>query len=149
VIVGAFRCKSAEERYNELLSAEFEDGVAEDALESGAVSGRGSRQLMQRRGKGGAVGRKSVLPKREISADLEKAYGVKPLPALARAVDTLDSWTQLTGRYLRVYPQLRLAFVFYLILLHLWAMAILAFHTHSLDDGAASEPNSSIFPSPN
>lgn len=39
----------------------------------------------------------------EITSDLEKAYGVRTAPAVARAVNTIDAWAQLTGRYVIWY----------------------------------------------
>lgn len=36
-------------------------------------------------------------------------------------------------RFLRHYPLLRMSFVLYLLLIHLWALVILAVQTHSLD----------------
>jgi hypothetical protein len=66
------------------------------------------------------------------SAEFER-MGVKTGPRVAKAVDMIDAWTLVTGRFLRSYPLLRIAFVAYLALIHLWAIVILAVHTHSLD----------------
>jgi hypothetical protein len=43
-------------------------------------------------------------------------------------------------RYLRLYPVMRLAFVFYLVFLHLWAFVVLIFHAHSLEHDAFAPP---------
>lgn len=70
--------------------------------------------------------------KSRISSEFEK-IGVKTVPSVAKAVDIIDGWTLVTGKFLRHYPLLRISFVMYLVLIHLWAIVILAVHTHSLD----------------
>lgn len=69
---------------------------------------------------------------KKMSSEFEK-MGVKAVPSVAKAVDMIDGWTLITGRFLRHYPLLRISFVVYLVLIHLWAIVILAVHTHSLD----------------
>jgi hypothetical protein len=59
--------------------------------------------------------------------------GVHASPRVAKAVDTIDTWTLITGRHLKAYPLLRLTFVMYLLLIHLWAFCLLAYHAHTLD----------------
>lgn len=44
------------------------------------------------------------------------------------------------NRYLRVYPVLRLGFVFYLVFLHLWAFAVLIYHANALEREAFADP---------
>jgi hypothetical protein len=70
--------------------------------------------------------------KSQVSAEFER-MGVRAAPSVAKAVDMIDAWTLITGRFLRNYPLLRMSFVLYLVLIHLWAIVILAVHTHSLD----------------
>lgn len=40
---------------------------------------------------------------------------------------------QSARRFLRTNPLLRLVFVLYLVMLHLWVFIILVIHTHSLE----------------
>ena len=49
-------------------------------------------------------------------------------PVLA-TIDALDSWMVETGAFLRHEPLARLAFVVYLLTLHLWSFALVVFHT--------------------
>jgi hypothetical protein len=57
-------------------------------------------------------------------------------PTVAQAADNVDKFCLRTGRFLGVNPYARLVFFVYLVLLHLWAMFILSFHTHQLDTSA-------------
>jgi hypothetical protein len=65
---------------------------------------------------------------------LTAQLGIKASPRVAHAINQFDAWTLLSGHALRTHPAARLAFVFYLLVLHLWALAVLALHTHSLED---------------
>ena len=86
------------------MYTDFEGGMgdADGAEYSYGSSGRGGGQLMRRKGSvpsrhsSDNLNRHDV--KSEISSDLEKTYGVRTAPAVARAVNTIDSWAQLTGR---------------------------------------------------
>lgn len=62
---------------------------------------------------------------------------------VAKAVDVVDRFTLQTGWQLSRNPMARLLFLCYLLLLHLWAFFILAFHTHSLDH---AHPEEGLFP---
>ena len=55
-----------------------------------------------------------------------------------QAVSWIDNYTLITGRLLRSYSLLRLGFVLYLLILHIWVFVVIAFHTHSLEDFDAS-----------
>lgn len=113
--------------------------------------------------RGGSTMRKRGNDRYEVSQyrgtnrvinDLEK-IGVRPGAGVTKAVTVIDSWTLFTGRYvvstildfffsdgdfffyyrvLRHHPLLRLGFVMYLLMLHLWVLFILIIHTHSLED---------------
>jgi hypothetical protein len=103
-----------------------EDDDMDDQEAAPSSSAHFGQQLANRRqGKRGAQ-------KAKASAEFER-MGMKTAPGVAKAVDMIDAWTLLTGRFLRSYPLLRIAFVVYLALIHLWAIVILAVHTHSLD----------------
>ena len=67
--------------------------------QSSSTTSASSRGLLRR--KGGFRRSSGTLDrdmKSEMSSDLEKTYGVKTAPAVARAMDMLDTWAQLTGR---------------------------------------------------
>lgn len=49
---------------------------------------------------------------------------------LAQAVDSLDKFFLTTGSLLKREPWARLAFISYIMLLHVWVLYILEFHTH-------------------
>ena len=77
------------------------------------------------------------------SAEMEK-YGMKAPKPVASAVNAIDSWTLVTGRYLRSSPLVRVGITVYLVVLHLWVFFVLALHTNTLEDGggglAAADP---------
>ncbi|KAJ1413732.1 hypothetical protein B484DRAFT_454991 [Ochromonadaceae sp. CCMP2298] len=108
-----------------LIDAQARLAAAEQAttrdLEEGEGGGEERDGLSKR-------GRKDA----KVISDLER-MGVKPGARVAKAVNMLDSWTLISGRFLRAYPLARLGFVFYLLLLHLWQLAILVIHAHSLE----------------
>jgi hypothetical protein len=64
--------------------------------------------------------------------------GVHASLRVANAVDTIDTWTLITGRHLKAYLLLRLTFVMYLLLIHLWAFCLLAYHALDLDNENAN-----------
>ena len=51
---------------------------------------------------------------------------------LARALDSLDRAILTTGNLLKNEPWARLAFISYILLLHVWVLYILEFHTHEV-----------------
>lgn len=42
-------------------------------------------------------------------------------------------------RLLRSYPLIRLGFVVYLLVLHLWVLVVLGWQTHALEEGALAD----------
>lgn len=85
--------------------------------------------------RGSARDDESAFQRREggrAAAEMER-YGVKAPKPVATAVNAIDSWTLVTGRYLRSSPLIRVAITVYLLVLHLWVFVVLAMHTHSLD----------------
>ena len=54
-------------------------------------------------------------------------------PTVAQTADTVDQFCLRSARFLGVNPYARLIFFVYLVLLHLWALFIRAFHTHQLE----------------
>jgi hypothetical protein len=101
---------------------------------SSAASGSISSPYPQHQGQGQQLANRKGTKKQKskVSAEFER-MGVRTAPSVAKAVDMIDAWTLITGRFLRHYPLLRMSFVLYLVLIHLWAIVILAVHTHSLD----------------
>jgi chromosome segregation ATPase len=98
-------------------------------VEGGGVSyGSG----MRRRVKGGREIRSSV---RSIRSALNMNPGRvgEGAEQVAATIDAIDSWVVDTGGFLRHEPLARLAFLLYLILLHLWAFCLVLFHAHSFE----------------
>ena len=52
---------------------------------------------------------------------------------VAKAVDAMDGLTLLTGKFLRSYPLLRLAFVIYLLVLHMWVLLVLVVKMETIE----------------
>jgi len=127
----------------ELDYAGDEDGLpysrqqSTDNLEEAMIEGR-LQQQFKHKGSDSDCDR-SLLRSRSSSSrttkviyDLEK-IGVKPSLGVTRAVNMIDAWTIVTGRFLRNYPLARLAFVLYLLVLHSWVLVVLVIKTHSLE----------------
>ena len=100
------RCTKAEEQLNNVMSNDY-DGIEAGDLSSSIsyasgsnLNGIGGGELLQRRRSNGQSYDNAVSRniKSEISSDLERNYGVKPAPAVARSLDVIDTWAQLTGR---------------------------------------------------
>ena len=120
------------------------DGDGDTDPESGHGSGGGGggydffspssgTGLKQRRADGGTTRALEKVPQQhKVITNLEK-MGVRPTEGVARAVNLIDAWTFMTGKFLRRYPLVRLGFVFYLLVLHLWVFFIIGMHTHSLE----------------
>jgi hypothetical protein len=113
----------------------YDEGGAFAASSSGSGGGVG---LKQRRGEGSegysqAMDNYSkVASNHKVITDLEK-MGVRPTEGVKRAVVLIDSYTFMTGKFLRRYPLIRLLFLCYLLFLHLWVFFIIGIHTHSLE----------------
>jgi hypothetical protein len=91
-------------------------------MESGGNSGLVSRRRNDAgKGHGGSG---------SMSAELKPLMKHKDV---LNTVDALDKFALETGRFLRYNPMARLLFLMYLILLHLWALFILAFHSHQIE----------------
>eukprot|EP01042_Synura_sphagnicola_P001363 gene1363-1550_t len=122
------RCDKLTERLQLVTEGEELEEESSRALEDGSLGGGAIRSRGRLRPKGG---RKAVN-------DLER-IGMRSDGKVAVAVDLIDSWTLVTGRFLRNYPLMRLGFVGYLLCLHLWALFILVLHTHALEDGGGPD----------
>lgn len=53
---------------------------------------------------------------------------------LGKVIDSVDGFAVSTGKYLRRSPLARAAFIFYLLLVHLWSFVLLFFHAHNFDE---------------
>lgn len=106
------RCSAAEERLQRRDEEEGRDAEAQDGAS--------------------AVRRRGGPTEHKVISDLAR-LGVRPPDRVGKAVDLLDGWTLLTGRFLRSYPLVRLGFVCYLFVLHMWALLLLVVHVHTLD----------------
>jgi hypothetical protein len=82
------RCSRAEQQLNSMMDTEADDFADEDDDGRGGLGGR----LMRRNTKGKA--------ENKAINDLEK-IGVKAGPGVAKAVNMIDTWTMVTGRYYR------------------------------------------------
>jgi len=134
------RCKKYEDQVASMLESadpyDYEANVGNPPggvrrSESGNLRKRGTSSLS------GAGGNDRLTRPVRASQDLEK-LGVHAGPRVTNVVDTIDTWTLITGRHLKAYPLLRLTFVLYLLFIHLWAFCLLAYHAHILDQDNAT-----------
>lgn len=54
---------------------------------------------------------------------------------VALTIDAIDSWMVETGSFMRHEPYARLGLLLYLVILHLWSFALVAFHTTEVEHG--------------
>lgn len=98
--------------------------------------GFGGGSDLESGGAGGVVRRRSQR-QRGATPAIAKLRPIARHRQVASAVDAVDKFTMRTGWFLSHNAVARLLFLCYLLLLHMWALFILAFHTHELahDDG--------------
>lgn len=72
------------------------------------------------------------IPSMKRALMLENAYGQKSVK-FAEILDAVDAILVRLGRLLRLNPFMRLFFVIYLLMVHVWAFVILFYHAHYLD----------------
>jgi hypothetical protein len=110
-------------------------------IESAGLSKKSPQPFsMRRRVKGGARGGAGIRPGsvRSIRSALQLGPGRDLNPAMdqiAHTIDSIDSWMIDTGSVLRYEPLARLGFFLYLVILHLWAFALVVFHTTEVPHG--------------
>jgi hypothetical protein len=120
------RAEQAEQSLQAAQSLRSNNTVSNNRLyemEGGGVAGG-----IRRRTKGGT----SRGRNRTIRAALQMSPGRTNHPIMeqvAMTLDALDNWMVDTGAFLRHEPLARLAFMLYLLTLHLWSFALVAFHT--------------------
>lgn len=68
--------------------------------------------------------------KDETARSISRLGPIAKHAKLAKAVDSLDRFFLTMGNLLRNEPWARLAFISYIMLLHLWVLYILEFHTN-------------------
>jgi len=107
---------------------------------------------MRRRIKGGR-GRNNPASVRSIRSALNMQPGRvgEGTEQIAATIDAVDSFLVETGSFMRHEPLARLAFLMYLVVLHLWAFCLVLFHAHSFekehgDFGSLSVPGESAHP---
>lgn len=107
---------------------------------------------MRRRVKGGR-GRSNPTSVRSIRSALNMQPGrvSEGTEQVAATIDAVDSFLVETGSFMRHEPLARLAFLLYLIVLHLWAFCLVLFHAHSFekehgDFGSLSVPGEASHP---
>jgi hypothetical protein len=128
---------------NRLQAATTRAQNAEQALTS--IPAPSTSQMYQVEGGGVSYGsgvRRRIKGGRSSSASvrsIRSALNMNPgrvgegTEQVASTIDAIDSWVVDTGSFLRHEPLARLAFLLYLLLLHLWAFCLVLFHTHSFE----------------
>lgn len=120
------RCSSLEQQLSSIKDIEDDDFSNENQTSSFFQDSYSLRKRQTNQDE--SIVRNST----HISKNLEK-LGVKVGTPVAKAVDYIDNWTLFIVRLIRAYPLVRLGFVIYLLVLHLWVLIILAMETHSLE----------------
>lgn len=120
----------------------------------GDLDGAGDIESFPLRNRGGGAGLSTTsssktpflpltTPNRSKAMWAGSSGGLRPLsrlpfcqsrPGLAAAADGLDRLLASALHGLRAYPLLRLAFLGYLLALHIWAFGLLAFHSQRLEE---------------
>jgi len=75
---------------------------------------------------------------------------------VADMIDSIDLWSIQTGMLMKNNPIIRLAFLMYLLVMHIWVLFVLVFHAHNLEAGGNeggsyrhAEQNAPTFPGQN
>jgi hypothetical protein len=88
--------------YNDFEGGDDEGGGGiSPSVNYGYGNNVGNNSLKRRQGsssRGHSSSYNNSNLKSEFSSDLEKTYGVRTAPGVARVFDTIDTWVQLTGR---------------------------------------------------
>jgi len=122
------------ERYMQSSANGNRGGSGHDDEDVAAMEG--GRGVIQRRGRSAGRNGKKDDDADNVSSAIER-YGVKTPARVAKAIDGIDALSLDFGRVLRSHPLVRVGFVAYLCLLHVWVFVVLAMHTHSLEDDIA------------
>ena len=89
---------------------------------------------MRRRIKGGRSSRNPTSVRSIRSAlNMHPGRVSEGTEQIAVTIDAIDSFVVETGSFMRHEPLARLAFLLYLIVLHLWAFCLVLFHAHSFE----------------
>mmetsp|Transcript_37032 Transcript_37032/g.46635 ORF Transcript_37032/g.46635 Transcript_37032/m.46635 type:complete len:669 (+) Transcript_37032:91-2097(+) len=109
-------------------------GDVEGGLPDATLSARGVRRRL-----GGAqAGR--------VTKSIAKLEPIAMNPKVAKAADVIDKFTLQAGSIMRKYPEARLAFLFYLLMLHLWALFMLVYNAHNIEELHADTGGQDIIP---
>jgi len=77
---------------------------------------------------------RGLSSKRSALRPIHRLDVIAQYPKVAQVVDVIDRCSIVAGHYLRAYPVVRLVFLCYFCLLHLWAFCVLVFHTHQIEE---------------
>lgn len=128
---------------------------AENALVT-ATSGRSTFEIeggtaypgasMRRRVKGGRTHGQANVRSIRTSLGIRPGHVNDGMEQLAVTVDAIDGFLIDTGSLMKKEPLLRLGFVLYLCILHLWSFCLVVFHASSYEDvhgdfGSMSDPD--------
>ena len=119
----AARGRAADDDGTDTAGSDIES--ADERRGGGGGGGGLTRRRPGARGRGGAGGASS----RSI------AKAIQPLglaPSVTRKVDAVDAASLTAMSFLRASPIARLGFLLYLVGLHFWVFAVLAFHSHRM-----------------
>jgi len=131
---------------NRLKAESHRAELAEDALQDrpsqstsyeaseSELLGTTARRRVRKRVKKKVQQMKSIRSQLPLISNPNR-LGEKPLKAerVGKFVDLLDRWSVETGRFLRINPLARGAFLLYLLGLHLWTISLLMFHAHTFE----------------
>jgi ElaB/YqjD/DUF883 family membrane-anchored ribosome-binding protein len=141
------RARKAEALLEESLIGEAGGPETGDDVEHGAshrVRGRAHRVRQRGGGRpGGTLGRsgagfgsgntmRSAL-KLDGAFPHQHHFGGFGVDRVGRTLDAADELLAQSGKFLKYNPLARLLFVAYLLVLHLWTFAVLAFHAHGME----------------
>jgi len=110
--------------------------IAEEALTDQTSSVRNSKNDILEIDLGYAPASHTGIRKRGGGANTASIRSVMSLHGndrkekIGEAIDVVDAWSVETGTYLRRNPIARGLFLLYLMMLHLWTLGLLIFHSH-------------------
>lgn len=84
------------------------------------------------RGTSGMRRRKNEATSIRAAINLQNSHN-ENIERVGKVIDGLDKFSVETGKFLRYNPLARGGFILYLLVLHLWTLAVLVFHTHRFE----------------
>ncbi|KAL3912963.1 MAG: hypothetical protein SGARI_000890, partial [Bacillariaceae sp.] len=103
-------------------------------------SGRGSSMQSfstRRRIKGGSgrTGVRSIRSALRLGGSGGSSSSSPVMSQVIQTIDAVDGWMVDTGSFMRTEPFARLGFLLYLVILHVWSFALVAFHSVEVEHG--------------